>query len=157
MIKLSNYYVVQGYMITLLKLKGLELQVYAIIKGFSQNESNYYTAPLSYIAEFTGTTKQGVLKALKCLIDKGYIIKEDHTVNNVKMPKYKAVIPSDLRVSTEFNPIKLSLTGGSTEFNTQIIKNNSIISNNYNNKEISKQNTANDADIKELLSLLDNL
>ena len=37
MVKNENYLVIQGWMITELKLKGNELLIYAIIYGFSQN------------------------------------------------------------------------------------------------------------------------
>lgn len=40
MVKNENYLVIQGWMITELKLKGNELLIYAIIYGFSRIISN---------------------------------------------------------------------------------------------------------------------
>lgn len=44
----QNFYVVQGWMVSDLGLKGNELAVYAIIYGFSQAEQQYYTGSAQY-------------------------------------------------------------------------------------------------------------
>ena len=111
-IQSENYIVIQGWMLTELNLKGNELMIYAIIYGFSQNgDGQRYTGSLQYLADWTNSTKQGVIKNLKSLIDKGLIGKEERVFNNVKFCEY---------YSTKFNtplnkveyPIKQSLTGG---------------------------------------------
>ena len=84
----SNYITVQGWMINDLQLKGTELMVYAIIYGFSQAEGQRYTGSLQYLAEWCNTTKRSVQTALKSLLDKGYILKEDRYINNVKFVEY---------------------------------------------------------------------
>ena len=68
-----NFITIQGWMISELNLKGNDLLIYAIIYGFSQTEGQYFTGSLSYLAEWTNSTKQGVQKNLKSLIDKGLI------------------------------------------------------------------------------------
>ena len=88
MIKNENFIVIQGFMINELGLKGNELIVYAIIYGFSQDGENKYTGSLNYLANWTNSTKQGVLKSLKSLVDKGYIIKEEKYINGVKFCEY---------------------------------------------------------------------
>ena len=93
-VKDNNYYVIQAFMVKDLKLKGLELNCYAIIYGFSQAENQVFNGSLQYLADWTLSTKQGVLKALKSLIDKGYITKNEKFVNGVKFVEYYA---------TEFN------------------------------------------------------
>lgn len=103
-VKDGNYYVVQSFMIKELGLKGLEKDVYAIIYGFSQAENQTFKGSLQYLADWTNSTKQGILKTLNSLINKGLIGRKDCIVNNVKLVEY---------YTTEFNGgIKLSLIGG---------------------------------------------
>ena len=100
----ENFVALQGFMLTDLKLKGNELIIYACIYGFSQAESQVFSGSLQYLADWTNSTKQGVIKCLKSLIEKGYIKKNEHTINGVKFCEYYA---------TKFNtPMQQSLTGG---------------------------------------------
>lgn len=96
MIKNENYITIQGFMVNELHLKGNELLVYAIIFGFSQAKDQRFTGSLQYLAEWTNSTKQGVLKNLKSLVEKGYIIKEEKIFNGVKFCEY---------YTTEFNKV----------------------------------------------------
>lgn len=54
LVKDENYYQISGWMINKLKLKGTELQVFAIIYGFSQGEQGVFTGSLRYLQDFTG-------------------------------------------------------------------------------------------------------
>ena len=107
----NNYIAVQGWMIRDLELKGNELLVYACIYGFSQAENQVFSGSLQYLADWTNSTKQGVTKCLKSLVEKGFIIKTDRVINGVKFCEYYA---------TEFNgvlnkiahPTQQSLMGG---------------------------------------------
>lgn len=67
-------------MVKKLNLKGNELLIYAIIFGFSQTENTSYTGGLNYLCEWTNSTKQGVIKNLKSLEEKGLIIKSEKTI-----------------------------------------------------------------------------
>lgn len=111
-VKGENFFVVQGWMVTELKLKGNELLVYAIIYGFSQSgEGQRYTGSLQYLAEWINGTKQGVIKNLKSLVDKGFVGKEEKNINGVKFCEYYATQFNGVLNSVE-RGIKLSLTGG---------------------------------------------
>ena len=123
-IKNENYILIQGWMITELKLKGNELLIYAIIYGFSQAENQVFNGSLQYLAEWTNSTKQGVIKCLKSLVDKGYIEKEDKYINNVKFCEYYA---------TKFNRVLNKVEQGSKQSLTNNININTCSS--YNNKE----------------------
>jgi DNA-binding MarR family transcriptional regulator len=91
MIKDENFTTIQGWMRTKLKLKNNELLVYSIIYGMSQKDNQAFNAGLSYLCDWTGSSKQGILNNLKSLIDKGYIIKQEYIINNIKRYEYKAV------------------------------------------------------------------
>lgn len=85
-IKDGSYINIQSFMVTELKLKGNELLVYAIIYGFSQAENTYFSGSLQYLADWTNSTRQGIMKNLKSLIDKRLIEKvgENKQINYYK-------------------------------------------------------------------------
>ena len=136
-VKRENYLVIQGYMVSEMKLKGNELIVYAIIYGFSQEEGQVFSGSLQYLAEWTNSTKAGVIKNLKSLVDKGYIGKNEKYINGVKFCEYYA---------TKFNGVCNKVEQGMQQSLTPPIKQsltNNIdidnLSNNLiNNKEIYK-------------------
>jgi hypothetical protein len=119
-IKNDNYILILGFMVNDLHLKGNELLIYACIYGFSQTENQKYTGRLQYLANWTNSTKQGVIKSINSLISKGLICKDERILNGVKFCEYYV---------SEFTSIKQSLTGIK-----QSLPNN-IYNNIDNNKE----------------------
>lgn len=107
----KNYVSVQGFMVRDLQLKGNELLIYAIIYGFSQAENQVFSGSLQYLADWTNSTKQGVLRCLKSLIKKGFIQKNDKTINGVKFCEYCATDLNTVLNIVEY-PIDQSLTNG---------------------------------------------
>ena len=107
----QNYIVIQGWMVNELKLKGNGLIIYAIIYGFSQSENQRYTGSLQYLADWTNSTKQGIIKSLKILIKKGLIIKEENIINGVKFCEYYATKFNGVLNKVEWGG-KQSLMGG---------------------------------------------
>ena len=89
-VKRENYICVHGWMILDLGLKGNELLVYACIYGFSQAENQVFSGSLQYLADWTNSTKQGVIKCLKSLVEKGYIVKDEKLINGLKFCEYHA-------------------------------------------------------------------
>lgn len=136
----ENHIVIQGWMVNELNLKGNELIIYAIINGFSQTENQKFTGSLQYLADWTNSTKQGVIKNLKSLVEKGYIVKEDKIINGVKFCEYYA---------TKFNRVvnkveqgsKQSLMGGSKQSCINNIDINNI-NNNIDYKIDNRQQVA---------------
>ena len=105
----DQYIVLQGWMITDLKLKGNELIIYACIYGFAQAENQVFSGSLQYLADWTNSTRQSVVKCLKSLVEKGFIVKTDKIINGVKFCEY---------CTTKFNGgVQQSLTGCTTKFN----------------------------------------
>ena len=130
-VKDGNYITILSWMVTELKLKGNELIIYAAIYGFSQDEQ-WFAGSLQYLADWTNSTRQGVLKALKSLVSKGYLEKEEREIKGVKLCQYRT------------KGVKQSLTGCSTKFNEGVKQsltniNNDIYSDNdkyiYGEKE----------------------
>lgn len=154
-IKDGNYISIQSFMVKDLKLKGNELIVYAIIYGFSQDGENRFTGSLQYICDWTNSSKQGIMKTLKILVEKGLIEKTEIYKNGVKFVEYHV---------TEFTSMQQSLTGYATKFNgggkqsltggmQQSLPNNissNNITDNTDKKERKKESTY-DAIIDELV------
>lgn len=112
-IKSENYITIQGWMINELNLKGNELIIYSVIYGFSQAENQVYNGSLQYLADWTNSTKQGVLKNLKTLVDKGYVVKNDKIINGVKFCEY---------YTTKFNGVLNKVEQGIEQSLTEGIK-----------------------------------
>jgi hypothetical protein len=72
-VKKENFICIQGWMISEMRLKGNDLLVYAIIYGFSQDGSSYFSGGLQYLADWVNGTKRGVQKNLDNLLEKGLI------------------------------------------------------------------------------------
>ena len=162
----SNYITIQGFMINDLDLKGNELIIYACIYGFSQAENQVFNGGLQYLAEWTNSTKQSVLKCLKSLIDKGFIGKYEKIINGIKVNEYYSTrIDEGVNKveyhSKKFNegvnkveyPIKQSLTGIKQSLTgiKQSLPNNIIYNNNNNN---NNNNNISDDNFLKILSLV---
>ena len=111
-VKDDNFFLVSGWMINRLNLKGTALHVFAIIYGFSQDGEGSYTGSLQYLMDFTNTTKKTIISTLKELVDKGYLTKTENCINGVKFNTYKV---STLLVK--------KLHQGSEEFTPGVVKN----------------------------------
>lgn len=91
MIDPKNYYIVQGWMISELGLKGNALAAYAIIYGFSQDGNCEFTGSARYLAEWLDCSRSTIMEVLKKLVEQGYLTKRDSTQNGVKYCAYAAV------------------------------------------------------------------
>lgn len=143
-VKDGSYILIQSWMIKDLELKGNELLIYAIIYGFSQADGTAFTGSLQYLADWTNSTKQGVIKNLKSLMEKGFVKKVGENLQKQRI-FYKAYRVlnkvdqstkfngEDVDQSTEFNGTgKQSLIDHSTKFNGTV-KQSLIVSNNIDN------------------------
>lgn len=157
LVRRENYLIVLGWMITDLNLKGNELLVYAIIYGFSQKENQSFEGSLQYLADWTNSTKQGVLKSLKSLEEKKLIKKEMVRYN---VYKYSAML------NKVYDNAKQSLTSDAKQSLTNNIDTNNkeyrrkIYKKNFYQKRDSKRddrNWVNYNDIKETGSLDDEI
>ena len=127
-VKRENYITVQGFMLTDLKLKGNELLIYACIYGFSQTENQVFNGGLQYLADWVNSTKQSVIKCLKSLEEKGYIIKKEKYINGVKSCEYYTTELNTLLNKVEY-PSKQSITGGIKQSLTNNIELDKLLDN----------------------------
>lgn len=89
-IKRENYLNIQGWMVTDLKLKGNDLLIYALIYGFTQDGEQWFEGSRQYLADWCNSTKRGIVKNLQSLVEKGYLLKKDVVINDVKFCRYRA-------------------------------------------------------------------
>lgn len=85
----ENFFTVHGWMLNRLSLKGSDLQVYAIIYGFSQDGQSEFSGSLKYLQDFTGLSRQTVINSLNSLTANKLITKISNEVNGVQLPRYK--------------------------------------------------------------------
>ena len=71
-----------------LGLKGLQLELYAIIYGFSQDSAGAFYGTLSYLEELTGFNKRTIIYNLNEMAEKGLIVKEQEIISNMIRNKY---------------------------------------------------------------------
>lgn len=157
MIKNENYIQISGWMVSELKLKGNELLIYAVIHGFSQDGKSDFHGGLSYLAEWTNSTKQGVIKSIKSLVEKGLVVKIlEKTSKSAVFIRYFTtksrinIEETDKERSTKFTAHnesgKQSLTRRSTEFNAagkQSLPNNTLNSDLKNSSSAEETETEN--------------
>lgn len=85
----DNFYLIGGWMINRLGLKGTALQVFAIVYGFSQDGEGIFSGSLQYLCDFTNASKPTIIKALKELVDAGLLIKGERLENGVRQCTYQ--------------------------------------------------------------------
>ena len=92
-VKNDTYINIQGWMVNELKLKGNALMIYAIIHGFTNHKDeriDKFKGSLRYLADWTNSSKQGVLNALEKLIEGKFIEKNPIEVNGVNYVEYRS-------------------------------------------------------------------
>lgn len=90
----EQYITTMGWMYSLGIDNLTELQAYAIIYGFSQDEQSYFIGSISYLQELLLCSRHTAINVMKRLEQKGLIVKEQYEISRVKHNRYKAVIPA---------------------------------------------------------------
>lgn len=140
-VKDENYYQISGFMINRLRLKGVALNVYAIIYGFSQDGETEFTGSLQYLCDFCGgVSKPTIISALKELVKKNYILKREEIINGVQFNRYKANLPilKNFNGGSQNNGCEVlkNFNGGSQKTLPNNISDNTSFNNNKNNNSI---------------------
>lgn len=104
-VKDDNFYVIYGWMVKQLNLKGVALQIFAIIYGFDRDGEGSFTGSLKYLMDFTKTSKNTILKSLRELMEKDYIKKTENIVNSVRFCTYKINTPLVQKMSRDGSEI----------------------------------------------------
>ena len=85
----NDYIAILSPFITKLGLSGNKLIIFSLIHGFCRDGEQEFCGSISYISEWTNTSRNTVISILKELVDCGLLEKRDYTVNGVKFCAYK--------------------------------------------------------------------
>ena len=121
----EGYYVVKGWMTNKLRLKGNELNCFAIIYGFSQDEGSRFQGSTEYLQESMGVTRNTVKNVLKGLISRKLVTKHvvenrgfeyhDYSVNLTECQNLTRVsndTPDDVKICpnpSKFDPLNIDI------------------------------------------------
>ena len=150
MVKSDNYIHISGWMLSKLGLSGNSLLIYAIIYGFSQTEGHYFNGSLNYLSEWTNSTKQGVIKNLKELVDLGFIIKQEASPTNIYYVNRSIIdeVLSEVNIVNDTVNSVNQVVNKVKQNSEQSLPNN--INNNINNKYIKEKELTNN--IEEVIN-----
>ena len=133
----ENYFVVQGWMINKLKLSGNELNIFAIIYGFSQDGVSCFDGSAQYLADFCGSSRVSALNILAKLTEKGFIQKTEKYIGKLKLCSYKTTTGIETLPVKNLNDGSKETLLGSKETipvgSKETLPNNKYITNNINN------------------------
>jgi uncharacterized phage protein (TIGR02220 family) len=108
----DNYITIKAFMVNELHLSGNELIVYAVIYGFSQDGSSWFTGSRKYLAAWCQTSEKSVTHNLKKLLDAGLIEKRTHYERGCTINDYRAIRSARRRgEETSLGGKKLPSTG----------------------------------------------
>lgn len=95
----ANYFTITGFMCNELCLKGNDLLIYAIIRGFSMDGVSRFTGGRDYLAKTLRINRQTVDNSLKYLCDtQGLIVKVDASKNGQKFYEYYVDLKEEQRI-----------------------------------------------------------
>ena len=104
MVKDSNYFVVHGWMINKLDLKGIDLMLFSIIFGFTQDDSSLCTATIKYYQGFTGASRSTIMRSLQNLVSLGFIERNEVYTGGVKFNHYRHIVQNDTTPGIKMTP-----------------------------------------------------
>ena len=87
-INLFNYTNIPNFAGDVLRLKGIEKEIYSIIYGFSQDSESRFTGSINYLCRVTLFSRKTVSDTLKSLSEYNLIIKYVKDVNGVQFCEY---------------------------------------------------------------------
>ena len=128
-------------MVKRLNLSGNELLCYAVIYGFSQDGDSLFMGSLKYLQDWMNVSQPTVLKALRGLMDKGLIKKQEIVKNKVKLCYYQAVEEPEGGTKDSLEGVLKEFKGGTKDSlpggTKESLDNNTIYNNIDNIKSIS--------------------
>jgi len=131
----TNGFVVHGWMVTELGLKGPELTTYAIVHQFSQSKAGIYKGGVPYIMAWLGCSDVSARKYLHSLEQKGLVRSFDGDINGVPFRDYQVL---DNHIPKIFGDTPKILGGDTQDFCPGTPKNFGV-DNKRDNKEIIKE------------------
>lgn len=116
----KNGFIVHGWMVSELKLRGPELLTYAIVHQFSQSKAGIYKGGVPYVMAWIGCNDDSARKYLHSLEAKGLIKAIDGRNNGVPYRYYEVV---DNQIPENLGGIPENLGGDTLKFSVGIPEN----------------------------------
>ena len=85
----DTYITKMGWMVEITD-NNSESDLLAIVYGFTQDGVSWFEGGLSYLKKWLGCSKSTVMRHLASLVDKGILIKDSQTINNITFNRYRA-------------------------------------------------------------------
>jgi len=156
-VKPENYFVVQGWMITELGLKGNALMLYAIIYGFSQTTNTAFTGSVDYLCDWLGgVSRPTVINTLDNLVQQGLLTKSSTTKGALIYNSYTAIRASKEILSDGDQASKKILSATSKEILLNKDSKDNIENSLPNGKEEQAPSTGKKKSYAEILSREEN-
>lgn len=118
----ENYILVPGWAINKLKLEGVDLLVFSIIHGFSQDGESRFTGSIKYLESSTNKSRSTVIRSLNALVEKGFIAKHSYEKNGVKYASYWCVNFGTPSIKMIQPSIKMTQGGGAKMIHNSTIE-----------------------------------
>ena len=103
MLKTNSFFVIHSFMVTDLGLSGNDLNVYAIIYGFSQDGESVFKGSRQYLADWCNSTVRGIQKNLNHLMEMHLIEQVYHSPDNHEV-HYRAIVPNKQDTDEQSSP-----------------------------------------------------
>lgn len=71
----TDFIIKQGWMVSKLHLTGLDLELYALVYGYTKDGASWYETNIENIMEWLGAAERTVQYHLKTLVDAGYVLR----------------------------------------------------------------------------------
>lgn len=85
----DTYITKMGWMVEITD-NNTQSDLLAIIYGFTQDGASWFEGGLSYLRKWVGCSKSTVIRHLTQLVDRGILIKDSQTINNITFNRYRA-------------------------------------------------------------------
>lgn len=91
----SNYYTVDGWMVNKLGLSGNDLICFAIIYGFSQNQTSKFEGSFNYMAEFMSCSPKTAQRSVDRLLSRNLIYRLEQGISKQHPSAYRSNVVYD--------------------------------------------------------------
>lgn len=104
----TDFIIKQGWMVSKLHLTGLDLELYALVYGYTKDGETWYETNIENMSEWCLTSDRSIQRHLKVLVDSGYLLRKQTSLGR----KAKVLLQASQEILQKvekgdtFSPIK---------------------------------------------------
>ena len=104
----SDFILKQGWMVTKLSLTGIDLELYALIYGFTKDGSSWYETNIANMMDWLQLAERTVQKHLSLLVEAKYILRKQTSLGRKGKILLQAnpAILEEIEKGAQYAPIK---------------------------------------------------